>query len=90
MELAECGRRFHVFGVGDQDRDVVELEGFFFNEALVRPLCCEFFEDWLCDLVFDFFFVEFECSSLDLRLWISRERLKTAFDVDLAISSSSS
>ena len=27
---------FFAFEVGDRDRDVVELEGFFFNDALVR------------------------------------------------------
>ena len=45
MGLTECGRRFRGFGVVDRDRDVGGFAGFFFNEALVRPLCCEFFED---------------------------------------------
>ena len=41
--LAERERPLFEFVVGDWDRDVFGLGFFFFNEALVRPLCDEFF-----------------------------------------------
>ena len=56
VDLADRDRLLFVLGDEDRDRGVFEVVFFFFNEALVRPLCDEFFDDWLDGVFFDFCF----------------------------------